>query len=106
LKASKEKALVETTVNFITAKLIDFNRRIDISRQASDENTTRTKINDELNTLRDVYEGYEHYIDNVEPLVEPLISDANKLHLCIENNKVSYRAKIETENRQTGKFAC
>jgi hypothetical protein len=89
----QEKTLIETTVNFISAKFGDFNKKIELSRQVSDDClTTRANVNDELNTLRDVYEGYEHYIESVEPLTEPLIADANKLKLAIDNNKV--RANI------------
>lgn len=58
-------------------------------------NSLQFKINEELATLKEVYEGYQRYIHTVEPLSQ----DSNKININIETNKVKLKGMKSYETR-------
>ena len=55
-----------------------------------DKNDLDRRAFEELSTLRDVYEGYNKYIQNAESLS---LDDVQKLTLQLETNKVNKKLK-------------
>ena len=63
---------------------------IDIQVKNVDKNILYRKASEELETLRDLHEGYNRYIKTVEILS----TDPQKLYLQLETNKVNFIKKV------------
>ena len=68
----------------LNKKWFETKQIVNDSAKNFDKTLLKKKIYEELATLNDVYEGYQRYINNVEPIA----SDISKIEVQIETNKV------------------
>ena len=68
----------------LNKKWFETKQIVNDSAKNFDKTLLKNKIYEELATLNDVYEGYQRYINNVEPIA----SDISKIEVQIETNKV------------------
>ena len=83
--ADQDSQPLEQQIQEITLKWNDCRTQMDELMRNQEKIHLNRKIFEELATLRDVYEGYNRYIQSAEPLA----NDSQTLGLQVETNKVS-----------------
>ncbi len=86
-KANQDSSQLESLVEQTQLKWHETRKYTDELATSVESKLLSHKAHDELATLRDVHEGYQRYINNAEALST---TDAQKLNLQLETNKVSH----------------
>ena len=76
---------IERNLDLVNHKWIETKQNVNELAKNLDKGLLNNKIYEELATLNDVHEGYQRYINTVEPVT----LDINKIDIQIETNKVN-----------------
>lgn len=85
--ANEDSQPLEKQIQEMTLRWNDCRTQMDDLMRQQEKLQLNRKAYEELATLRDVYDGYERYIQSAEPLA----NDSQTLGLQVETNKVSQR---------------